>query len=89
MLPSYFGITDAEFTEGLTEAQNKQFKPHPNLHYFVVAGGGHVLWFNPTLTSDGVVEESFITNMVTNAAKWTSVRSNETGCQPCLRRCRI
>ncbi len=73
VLPAYYGITTSEFTSGLNELTAAQFDPNANLHYFTVSGPGHVLFFTPSLATDGVTVEQFITKMVTGDPTWTSV----------------
>jgi hypothetical protein len=73
VLPSYYDITTSQFTTGLNEFTAAQFDPNANLHYFTVSGPGHVLFFNPSLTTDGVTVEQFITKMVTGDPTWTTV----------------
>jgi hypothetical protein len=45
VLPSFFGITTAQFTMGLDEDLTTEFAPNPNLQAFVVGAAGHVLLF--------------------------------------------
>jgi hypothetical protein len=75
VLPSYFGITTAEFTSGLDELEASQFNAtsNPNLAYFTYAGSGHVLWFDPSLATNGVDVQQFITLMESDAPSWQSV----------------
>jgi Pectinacetylesterase len=75
VLPTYDGITTAEFTAGLDELEADQFNAssNPNLAYFNAAGSGHVLWFNPSLSTDSVSVLQFITLMESDSASWQSV----------------
>jgi hypothetical protein len=47
VLPSFFGISTAEFTDGLSADVGAYFGASSNLEAFVFAGAGHVLWFTP------------------------------------------
>jgi hypothetical protein len=73
VLPSFYGITTDQFTTGLEEEATSQLDPNPNLHYFFVDAMGHVLWFNPALTTKAVTLQQFITQMVTDDPAWASV----------------
>jgi hypothetical protein len=72
VLPSYYGITTAQFTTGLDEDLTNQFAPNPNLQAFVVGAAGHVLFFSPTLASNGVTLQTWVTQMVTDDTTWTT-----------------
>ncbi len=67
-LPSYYGISTAEFTTGLDEDLTQQFAPNANLKAFVVGAAGHVLFFDPTLTTEATVSpcRRGLTQMVTD-----------------------
>jgi hypothetical protein len=73
VLPSFMGITTAQFTTGLSELESTQFAPNANLQYFTVGAPGHVLFFAPLLTQGTVSLQTFVTQMVTDSASWTSV----------------
>ena len=73
VLPTYFGITTANFESGLADDISAYFTPNPNLHYFTNPGSGHVLLFNPSLTTNHVTVKQFVTQMVTDEPGWTSV----------------
>ena len=73
VLPSFYDIQESQFTAGLDGDLLTYFKPSPNLRYFVdAAEEGHVLWFTPTLTSDGVSVQSFVSKMVSGET-WSNV----------------
>jgi pectinacetylesterase len=75
VLPTFFGITTAQFTAGLNQDIGTYFGPTSSLKYFTNAGAGHVLWFTPTLTSGTgtTTVQEFITQMVTDDPSWASV----------------
>ncbi len=73
VLPSFMGITTAQFTTGLTELESTRFTPNANLQYFTVGASGHVLFFSPLLTQGTVTVQTFVTQMVTDSAAWASV----------------
>jgi Pectinacetylesterase len=78
-LPSFFGVTEAQFEMGLAEDISTYFTPTTNFKYFTYSNattypnGGHVLWFTPQLTQGGVTLQQFVTQMVTDDPAWTSV----------------
>jgi hypothetical protein len=72
VLPAFFGITDAEFTQGLMEELATNIAPNPGLGYFVYGGSGHVLWFDPALATNGVTLNEFVTKMITDDPAWKS-----------------
>jgi hypothetical protein len=72
VLPTFFGITTAEFTNGLDQDLASYFQPSDALKSFVVGASGHVLWFSPQLaTSTNVTVEQFVTQMVSDDPSWT------------------
>ena len=72
VLPTFYGLTTAEFTMGLDEEIMTMFEPTTNLKYFTFTGAGHVLWFTPSLTTNGVTVQQFLTLMVNDDPTWTS-----------------
>jgi hypothetical protein len=72
VLPSYYGITTAQFTTGLDEDLTQQFAPNANLKAFVVGAAGHVLFFDPTLTTNNVTLQTWVTQMVTDDPTWAT-----------------
>jgi len=50
-----------------------QLDPTQNLKYFEVNASGHVLWFDPQLTTNGVTLQQFLTQMVDDDKDWASV----------------
>ena len=73
VLPSFFGITTAEFAQGLSDDLGAYFGAKSNLKAFVNGGAGHVLWFTPQLTTGTTTVQEFITQMVTDDASWATV----------------
>jgi hypothetical protein len=73
-LPTYLGISTAQFTMGLDSDLQNQFAPNPSLQAFVFQGAGHVLFFSPLLAQNGVTVQQFVTQMVTDSASWTTVQ---------------
>jgi len=74
VLPSYYGVTEAEFEMGLQEVITKDIDPTPTFKVFTNPASGHVLWFSPALTTSGVTVQQFVTQMVTDAPAWASVQ---------------
>jgi Pectinacetylesterase len=72
-LPTYYGISTTQFATGLGELLTSEFTPNPSLHAFVDNGMGHVLFFSPTLMSGTATVQSWVTQMVTDDAAWTTV----------------
>jgi hypothetical protein len=72
-LPTFFGITEAQFEQGLAQELAMYFTPSSSFQYFTNAASGHVLWFSPMLTTNGVTVQQFMTKMVTDDPSWTSV----------------
>jgi hypothetical protein len=72
VLPLFYGITTAQFATGLDEDLASGFTPNANMRAFVVGAAGHVLFFNPTLTSNGVTLQTFLTQMVTDDPTWAT-----------------
>jgi hypothetical protein len=75
VLPTFFGITTTQFTEGLNQDIGTYFGPTSSLKYFTNSGAGHVLWFTPDLTSGTgtTTVQQFITQMVTDDPSWANV----------------
>ena len=80
VLPSYYGITESQFTTGLGELESSQFNAtaNPNLAYFAVGSPGHVLWFNPTTSTGNSMTgnftlQQFITLMESDDPTWQSL----------------
>jgi hypothetical protein len=73
VLPTFFGITEAQFTEGLNQDIGSYFGAGSSLKYFTNAGAGHTMWFTPTLTTGTTTVQQFITQMVTDDPSWASV----------------
>ena len=80
VLPSFYGITESQFTTGLDELEASQFNPasDPNLAYFTVGATGHVLWFSRTLSAGNASTgtftlQQFITLMESDDPSWRSL----------------
>jgi hypothetical protein len=73
VLPTFFGISTAQFTEGLGEDIARYFAPTSNLKYFTNDAPGHVLFLTPTLTTSSTTVQQFITQMVTDDPSWANV----------------
>lgn len=73
VLPAFFDISTSAFTTGLLETEAQSFDPTANLNYFNVAGSGHVLWFDPALTTQTTTVLQFVTLMVDDDPGWVSV----------------
>lgn len=73
VLPLFYGITTQKFTQGLTETETQFFDPSANLRYFNASGSGHVLWFSPSLSTNGTTVQQFVTRMVTDDPGWGSI----------------
>jgi hypothetical protein len=73
ILPTFYNISNANFSKGLGELETQQFDPTTTLRYFQTNTSGHVLWFSPTLTVNGTSVQGFVTQMVTDDANWASV----------------
>jgi hypothetical protein len=72
VLPTFYGITEAEFEMGLSQDLSSYFQPTDPFKSFTINQSGHVLFFSPQLsTSTGVTVEQFVTQMVTDDAAWT------------------
>jgi hypothetical protein len=72
VLPFFYGISTSKFTQGLGELEAQQLAPTTTLKYFNKAGSGHELWFAPSLTTNSVTVQQFVTQMVTDDLNWTS-----------------
>jgi hypothetical protein len=76
VLPTFFGTSTAQFSQGLQEELTTYFAPAPGLRSFTVNASGHVLFLSPTLTATkgGVTLQEFITKMVTDDSTWANVQ---------------
>jgi Pectinacetylesterase len=76
VLPTFYGITTAQFVTGLNEELADDFTAKDvNFQYFTVNASGHVLLFTPSLTpstTNTTTLQTFITQMVTDDPAWTS-----------------
>jgi Pectinacetylesterase len=73
VLPTFYGITTTQFAMGLDEDLSDEFAPNPNLKAFVLNAAGHVLFFSPLATQNGVTVQTFVTQMVTDSSSWETV----------------
>jgi hypothetical protein len=71
---TFTGITPAAFQTGLGEVITSQITPSANLRVFVSSGTSHVLFFSPTVATNGVTVQEFVTRMVTDDSTWASVQ---------------
>ena len=75
-LPTFFGISTAQFTQGLNEEIATAFPAsNQDFQYFSVQASGHVLWSHPSLTvtaTSTVTLQQFVTQMVTDDTAWAS-----------------
>ena len=72
VLPSFFGITEPEFEQGLMEDQTAYFGASTNAKYFTVSSADHVLFFGTTPATDYAPLQQFVTQMVTDDPSWAS-----------------
>ncbi len=76
VLPTFYGISTAQFVTGLNEDIAADFTTKDaNFQYFTVNQMNHVLFFTPTLTpgtANTTTLQTFITQMVTDDTSWTS-----------------
>lgn len=74
VLPNFFGISQAQFTMGLAEELATNLDPTKSLKYFVEDGQGHVLWGDPTMTTQGETLGQFVTKMIGDDPNWAAVK---------------
>jgi len=72
VLPSYYGITETQFTTALGALVTDVIAPTSNVKYYFVPGSGHVLLFNPASYDQGVNLVTWLAQQVDNTAGWTS-----------------
>jgi hypothetical protein len=72
VLPNFYGITETQFMMGLNEEITDNFTSPSNFKYFLVSASGHVLWFTPSLMTNGVTLQTYLTQMVTDDSAWTN-----------------
>ncbi len=72
VLPSFFGITEPEFEQGLMEDQTNYFGASTNAKYFTVNSADHVLFFGTIPSTDYAPLQQFVTQMVTDDPSWAS-----------------
>lgn len=73
VLPLFYQISQAQFAMGLDEEVKTQLDPSASFRYFIYSGSGHVLWYKPTLATNGTTVKQFITQMVTDDPAWNSI----------------
>jgi hypothetical protein len=73
VIPAYYGITTAQFTDGLNEDLSTYFVPNANARSYVAGMFGHVLFFTPLLATNGTTVQEFVSGLATNDASWASV----------------
>jgi len=77
VLPAFYQITLAKFTQGLTELEAQQFDPTTTLRYFARAAINHVLWFKPQDTTNTTTVQQFVTQMVTEDLNCVSQKESD------------
>ena len=73
VLPWFFGLTNAQFQVALDD-DLASTGANADQQYFVVNGGGHILFFDPQLTTDKVTLQTWLTEMTTDEPAWTTVK---------------
>jgi hypothetical protein len=73
VIPAYYGITTAQFTDGLNEDLSTYFVPNANARSYVAGMFGHVLFFSPLLATNGTTVQDFVSQLATDDASWASV----------------
>jgi len=72
VLPSYYGISESQFTTALNALATDIIAPTSNVKYYFVPGSGHVLAFNPASYNQGVNLVTWLAQQVGNSASWVS-----------------
>jgi Pectinacetylesterase len=72
VLPSYYGITQSQFTTALNSLVTDVIAPTSNVKYYFVGTQGHVLLFNPATFNQGVNLVTWLAQQVGNSSSWTS-----------------
>jgi hypothetical protein len=72
VVPSSFGLTEAQFQTDLAATISGAIVPAPNARYYVVAGSGHVLLFEPGSLDQGVTLTTWLAQQVGDSAAWAS-----------------
>lgn len=73
VLPSFYGITTAQFTSGLQELLTNDFVPTTTFKSFTDAASGHVLFFTPQLTVSGTTLQQYLAKMTTDDPTWATL----------------
>jgi hypothetical protein len=72
VIPSYFGLTAAQFQTDLNATATGAIVPAANARSFFIAGSGHVLLFAPGSLSQGVTLTTWLNEQISDSATWTS-----------------
>jgi hypothetical protein len=72
VIPSFFGLTEAQFQTDLAATISGAIVPAPNARSYVVAGSGHVLLFEPASLDQGVTLTTWLAQQVGDSPAWTS-----------------
>jgi hypothetical protein len=76
VLPNFYQVSTTQFETGITQELTSYFEPIASFKWFTSPNAGHVLWFDPTLTTNGVTVKQFLTQMVTDDPSWAAVPAN-------------
>jgi hypothetical protein len=74
VLPAYNGTSPAQFTEAFNSVLQAQVEPNPNMRYFLFEGSGHVLWLDPTVTTNSISLRQWVAQMVSDDPDWANQR---------------
>ena len=72
VIPSYYGLTAAQFQTDLNATATGAIVPAANARSYFVAGSGHVLLFSTGSINQGVVLTTWLAEQVGDSAAWTS-----------------
>jgi len=72
VLPSYYQISESQFTTALNALVTDVIAPTSNVKYYFVSGSGHVLVFNPASHTQGVNLVTWLGQQVGNSGAWSS-----------------
>jgi hypothetical protein len=75
VIPSFLGITEAEFTSALFDLTDRVVDPSTNAGAFIVAGRDHTMLGRPgTVSQRGVPLVTWLAEEVTGSTGWSTVR---------------
>jgi hypothetical protein len=72
VIPSYFGLTAAQFQTDLNATATGAIVPAANARSYFVSGSGHVMLFAPRSISQGVTLTTWLAEQVGDSTTWTS-----------------